>query len=242
LVVGGNRGALGLHGLWKAFVVACFAASFIFPASALAQQDISGQTSRIAFNIPAQSLGRALAAFGEATGFEVIADGRQAYGRISSPVAGEMSPAEALRTLIVGTGLTVRAYAPGNARLVLAPAPIAEPDFSPATSPHASYFAAVQEMILQTICRADVGLLDGHRLAIMLWLAPSGAVTRVQLLDTIGERQRDAVLSAAFERSEVGTPLPVGLKQPITLVVRPQPSPGGRDCGGTRPELRRASN
>jgi hypothetical protein len=228
--------------LRKACAVACFAASFTFPMSALAQQEVSGQTSRIAFNIPAQPLGRALAAFGEATGFEVIADGRQAYGRTSSPVTGEMSAVEALRTLIVGTGLTVRAYAPGNARLVLAPAPIAEPEFSPATSPHASYFAAVQEMILQTICRTDVGLLDGHRFAIMLWLAPAGVVTRVKLLDTLGERQRDTVLSAAFERSEVGAPLPAGLKQPITLVVRPQSSLGGRDCGGSGPELRRASN
>ena len=184
--VGGNRGASGLHGLWKAFAVACSLASFIFPAGALAQQEVSGQTSRIAFNIPAQPLARALAAFGEATGFEVIADGRQAYGRMSSPVAGEMSATEALRTLIVGTGLTVRAYAPGNARLVLAPAPIAVPEFSPATSPHASYFAAVQDMILQTICRADVGLLDGHRLAIMLWLAPSGAVTRSSCSTRLG--------------------------------------------------------
>jgi hypothetical protein len=242
--IAGHWGALGLHRLRKIIFVACSVTAIapVSPAPASEQQDVAGQIGRVTLNIRAQPLAKALATFGEATGFEVIVDGRQAHNLVSSPVEGEMSPDEALRKLIIGTGLTIRDYAPGNVRLVVAPASIAEPEFSPVTSPHASYFAAVQQMTLETICRTDVGLLDSRRLAVMLWFAPSGAVSRVKLLGTLGERGRDAALNAAFERSDVGAPPPPDLKQPITLVVRPQPSHGSRDCGGAGSTLRRASN
>jgi hypothetical protein len=194
------------------------------------------------FDIPSQPLANALATFGASTGFEVIVDGRRAHDLVSSRVVGELEPGEALRMLLVGTGLTVRDYGPGNVRLMAVPAAIVGGEFSPATSPHASYFAALQEMILQTICRIDAGALDTRQRAMMLWLAPSGAITRVKLLDTLEENGHDAALGAALERDNVGAPTPADLKQPITLVVRSRPAQGNRNCSGSRPELRRVLN
>ncbi|WP_157450333.1 STN domain-containing protein [Bradyrhizobium sp. ARR65] len=110
------------------------------PASASEQERVEGRADAITLNIPGQPLAKALAAFGAATGFEVIVDGRQTQNLVSSPVAGNMSPDEALRVLLEGTGLTVRDYTPGNVRLVAAPALTGDTEFSPARSPHASYF------------------------------------------------------------------------------------------------------
>jgi hypothetical protein len=235
-------GGVRLCRLREVLLVICCAGAVALATSAVAseQPKVARQTDWITLNIPAQPLAKALAAFGAATGFEVIVDGRQAHDLFSSPVAGEMFPGEALRRLLVGTGLVARNYAPGSVRLVAAS--VTESEFSPASSPHASYFAAVQQMILQTICRTDISLLGSHRLAIMLWLEPSGAVARVKLLDTLGEPGRDAILKAAFQKGDISTPPPADLKQPITLVVRPGPSFGSRDCNGGASEMRRASN
>jgi hypothetical protein len=219
--------------LFRSLTITCASALMGFSASASEQRSVESKTGTIKLSIPAEPLSKALTAFSAATGFEVIVDGRQARHLESSPVAGELSPDAALRMLLVGTGLIMRDYAPGNVRLVASSATVDDPQFSPATSPHASYFAALQQMVLQTVCRVDIGLPESGRLAVLLWLTPSGAVARVKLLHAFGERQRDAVLSAAFEVGDVGAPPPAGLKQPITLVVRPLPAPGSRDCTDT---------
>ncbi len=85
--------------------------------TAQAQQQI-GQHS---FDIPAQPLGSALAAFSDTTGIQFFFDSTMAAGRRSSPVSGSMSADAALARLLTGTGLT---YRHTNASTVtLAPVP-----------------------------------------------------------------------------------------------------------------------
>jgi catecholate siderophore receptor len=60
------------------------------------------------FNIPAQPLGQALIAFSEKTGIAVIVDSALLEGITSSPVAGTMSSDDALKALLVNTGIAYR--------------------------------------------------------------------------------------------------------------------------------------
>jgi hypothetical protein len=190
------------------------------------------QTPHVSFNIPAQPLLQALTAFAEATGFEIVADARQAHGRVSSPLIGTMQPREALLTLLAGTGLTVRDYAPGDVKLVLAPLSPDQSVFSPVTSPHARYFADVQQAILNATCRAGITRPGSYRLAIKLWVQPSGEVAHVKFLDTTGDAARDTALNLAFQRMDIGTPPPPDFQQPITLVILPRAQYADLGCNG----------
>ncbi|TAJ93035.1 MAG: TonB-dependent receptor [Reyranella sp.] len=75
----------------------------------IAQSDVLqlGQAApQRAFNIPAQSLERALILFGQQSGRQIAADGTMLRGVSTSGVQGTMSVEEALRRLLAGTGLT----------------------------------------------------------------------------------------------------------------------------------------
>lgn len=63
---------------------------------------------RVAFSIPAQSLGAALSQFGRQSGLQVTAPGAMTGGLQSPGVSGEMTPNEALTRLLSGTGLSWR--------------------------------------------------------------------------------------------------------------------------------------
>lgn len=69
------------------------------------------------FNIPAQPLGQALAAFTDKTGIAVIADAALLEGVTSAPVTGSMTSDDALRALLADTGIS---YVPtGNSAVTL---------------------------------------------------------------------------------------------------------------------------
>jgi hypothetical protein len=61
-----------------------------------------------------------------------------------------------------------------------------------------------------------------YRLAVRLWVAPSGAVQNVKFLDTSGDAGRDAVLEALFRRVVVGEAPPSDLSQPTTVLILPR--------------------
>ncbi|WP_411033689.1 TonB-dependent siderophore receptor [Shinella sp. BYT-45] len=90
------------------------------PVIANAQQQSAGQAVR--FNIPAQPLSSAIAAFVRKTGWEVGFTSQAVAGKRSAPVTGAMAPAQALRTLLAGTGVSVRISGPFTAALVAGPA------------------------------------------------------------------------------------------------------------------------
>ena len=86
------------------------------PQTALAQgaqnqrteQRLLAQAQERSFNIPAQSLTSALTAFGDQAGMQVTVDTAILAGRTSQPVFGSMVPEEALRRLLLGSGITWR--------------------------------------------------------------------------------------------------------------------------------------
>lgn len=91
-------------------------ANLYAPTSAIAQQQPAGQT--VNFNIPAQSLSSAINAFIRTTGWEVGFNSPAVVGKQSTAVKGVMTPAQALHTLLAGTGLNAQISGPSTAALV----------------------------------------------------------------------------------------------------------------------------
>lgn len=78
------------------------------------------QQATRSFDIPAQPLATALAAFGQQSGLQVSAQAPLIEGRTSSAVRGALSPMQALSQLLAGTGLTFRVV---GSTVTLEPAP-----------------------------------------------------------------------------------------------------------------------
>lgn len=75
------------------------------------------------FDIKAQPLSEALMAFGVQTGAIVMASSELTTGKISRPVAGDLTRQEALTRMLQGTGLKFETSANGNILIVRAPSP-----------------------------------------------------------------------------------------------------------------------
>lgn len=84
---------------------------------AFAQQQAKHVAS---FNIPAQPLATAISAFMQASDWDVSFTSAAVAGKRSTTVSGQMSPEQALRTLLSGTGIAVRMGGGGTASLVVA--------------------------------------------------------------------------------------------------------------------------
>ncbi len=97
-------------------ILCCTGASLSSPS--LAQQPASAQSRAVQFSIPAQPLPAALDAFIRATGWQVGYSTRLTDGRRSTAVNGALPPAQALRTLLAGTGINVSFTGASTATLV----------------------------------------------------------------------------------------------------------------------------
>lgn len=89
----------------------CAAAAVLAFAAPLAAY---AQEQTYSFNIPAQDLGSALRAFGRQAHQQIVFDGSVVRGKSSAAVMGGHTAAEAIRGLLVGTGLVARRGAKGE--------------------------------------------------------------------------------------------------------------------------------
>ncbi|WP_159992990.1 TonB-dependent receptor [Roseomonas sp. 18066] len=95
-------------------------AALLLPAPLLSAP--AAAQSAIDFAIPAQPLPTALVAFYRQSGVQLLYDAAIAEGRQSPGLSGRATPEEALRRLLVGTGLGFRFTAPGVVTLTPPPA------------------------------------------------------------------------------------------------------------------------
>jgi TonB family protein len=214
--------------LWIACTLLLAGSLGAVASDALPAASVSG----IVLDIPTQSLASALYAYSAATAVEVIADGALVSGRQSAALKGTFTPEEALRELLAGTGLTVRRT--GEDAFVLVPlqttmAAVWSPDPPPAPD-YVSYSARIQAAMKHALCRLGAIQPGGYRVAVQLWISPSGTVTDTSLLGSTGNNDRDAVLSAAMRDLVIGASPPAGLPQPITLVILPRSPAATGDC------------
>jgi hypothetical protein len=200
---------------------------------------------RIEFDIPAQSLGSALSAYGAATRIQLFVDAELAAGRRSTALKGVFSFDDALKDLLAGTGLEPRAIGDQGFTLVSQPPTRMGSDasvpgaISPTVMRFNRYSAAIQDAMRSALCRHDETRLGTYRALIRLWIGTSGAVTGIELVTSTRNSARDAALSGVFRGLTVGMSPPADLPQPVTLLVTSGNRPAGY-CSDGGQGLRRA--
>ena len=95
----------------------------------------------------------------------------------------------------------------------VAPAPVPA-EAVPAAPPLQAYAAILQRSLTRALCRLHPDAFGRYRLAFQLWLDERGKVRAVL------QRLRSLMMD--------GAP-PVGLPQPLTILLTPRPDPGA-DC------------
>jgi hypothetical protein len=191
----------------------CRALIFGFGLTLLGSGAFSQTKPPLQFAIPARPLAAALDAYSRVTGLELFYDGELVIGRRSKAIEGLLAPDAALRELLAGSGLVARGTGPNSFTISPAlPSRVADTTYQ-------SYFAAIQMRVSQVLCgRAETrpGPVD---LLIQLWIASSGTVQRVQLLDKSDDDARENAFVAALRGVPIGTTPPTGLPQPIIMAV-----------------------
>ena len=197
---------------------------------------------RLYFDLPPQPLDKALSEFGALTGHSVLVDSAMTQGRNTRAVRGTFEPEEALRQLVLGTGLAVRfsgrqaftlmpepatSYPalPSTSELAL-PAPASAPLLSGLPAAAAADFAgALQAAITKAMCAAQPEHMGRYRAALQLWIAPDGRIRQARLLESSGLKSRDAQLLAQLKGLAIGRVPPTELAQPLTILLSPKADP-----------------
>lgn len=220
----------------------------LIPQEAAASADlaVSAQGAEVdekfAFDIPAQPLRTALRTYSESTGQAVLFDDNLTLGRRSTGVSGRFDSAEALGLLLQGTGLVAKYSSDHSFTLKLASL---SGDHSQKTGSASNgnasqdaaavierYAGKIQKLIQAALCQSQMTRPGTYRLALQVWLGPSGRVQDIRLLSTLdGAGGREASVREALDRLTFEPP-PKLLPQPITLLLA-QAEPGrSSPCGG----------
>lgn len=217
-------GAAWAFACWFAFGLS------VLPPAALAQQRVA-DGAPIAFDIAAQPLDAALAAYTQATGMAVLVTSRLTAGRQGNAVRGRLAPREALGLLLAGTGLQARYSSASAFTLVEAPASAPAPRAS-ATTPSAAltrYAGILQNTVTRALCQWTGARFGRYRASLQLWIGRNGVVRQARVLSGTGHARRDAALAGVLSGLIMDTPPPADLPQPVTIVLAPRPDPDA-DC------------
>lgn len=190
------------------------------------------------FDLPAQPLESALAAFGSLTGYSVLVASTVTQGRQAAAVHGDFVPSEALRRLLTDTRLSVR-YSGRSAFTLVPESPGDEAGSAPTASREETgrdslsgrppYAAALQAAITGALCRAHPDMFGRYRTAIQLWVDPDGRVRQVRLLESSGMKERDVIVLRELRKLVIDVPPPPGRSLPVTVLLSPRPDPAA-DC------------
>ncbi|MGY3621407.1 secretin and TonB N-terminal domain-containing protein [Bradyrhizobium sp. USDA 10063] len=216
--------ALGLARILLPLVLACGT----FPALAQSQGGPAPASREIVFDIPSQDLPAALSAYAVKSGTQVLYEASLAAGRTSMAIEGKFTPEAALQALLAGTGLV------GRRTDVDAITITPEPRLAklPTVAPDARFLGVLQGGILDALCQNAETRPGDYRMALQLWITTVGALQRVSLLSSTGDRRRDSALIEKLRGLSIRALPPPGLTQPITLVIEPRSPLQGPECGG----------
>jgi hypothetical protein len=189
------------------------------------------------FDIPAQALDQALSAFRTAAGVQTFYETALTAGRQSREVKGSFAPGRALQTLLGGTGLLVRrtdvdafAILPGQAVPDRAQAPASHPD--------EHFVSALQNGVLDLLCRNSQTRPGRYKVALELWIAPTGAIQHSALMASTGDVALDTALLRALRGGSINAAPPAKVPQPFILTVAPRAPSETGDCGGSSQTIR----
>jgi hypothetical protein len=190
------------------------------------------------FDIDEQPLATALRAFSEQSGIAVLFDDALVADRASRGIHGEARPPDALRELLVGSGLGAR-FSSMNAFTVTAGTTSAVPEeTTPRTADIASSSpldegdaALIQAAIARALCARAATRPGSFRLAMQLWIDASGNVADAAALAPSGDPARDDRVLASVR--SVRLPPRLARFSPVTILLVPSGA-AADPCHGER--------
>jgi hypothetical protein len=183
------------------------------------------------YEIAAQDLDVALNAYIRASGVQVFFETAIVAGRHSMPVNGRFTAAQALKTLLVGTGLT--ASRTDVDAFVITPSVEGGSDSSISTVlPDGRFMAALQAGVLAALCRDPRTRPGSYRIAIELWITPQGIVQQSSLIGSTGDAGRDEALRKNLQAASIAATPPPGSKQPFVMMIKRRDPRDTGDCAG----------
>jgi hypothetical protein len=218
------------HGRVLVVIAAVLAGLIGNPTGELMAKDAALATSMqtIAYDIPAQALDSALAAYIRISGAQVFYETDLTAGLQSTPVKGQFPPDLALRALLEGTRLIGRRT--DIDAFIITPASREDPGASVTAFAWGSPFvSALQTGVLSALCRNSKTRPGNYKIAFELWIAPTGAVQRSALVGSTSDVARDAALVSTLQGITLGLAPPIGMPQPVIMAIAPRDS---GDCAG----------
>jgi TonB family protein len=184
------------------------------------------------FDIPAQALDQALNAFRSAARVDIFYETALTAGRRSREVKGSFTPGRALQTLLGGTGLLVRRTDVDAFAILPGPA---EPDRAqaPANLPDGRFVSALQNGVLDLLCRNSQTWPGRYKVALELWIAPTGVIQHSVLMASTGDVALDTALLQALRGGSINAAPPANVAQPFILTIAPRAPSETGDCGGS---------
>ena len=179
----------------------------------------------VMFDMPAQPLSQALAAFSEQTGISILVTSDLIHNKIAAPVHGRLTPSTALRALLEPTDLEVRRVDASAWTLLPREPQHTDTVTPPANTVTRAYAGAVQRHIARLLCRGHADQLGRTRLALQLWVRGDGLIERVHVLDAEHAPRWSSAVHETLEGSRIAAP-PANQPTPLTvLLVRDGASP-----------------
>ncbi|MCA6109651.1 secretin and TonB N-terminal domain-containing protein [Bradyrhizobium cenepequi] len=186
----------------------------------------------VVFDIPSQPLAAALGTYGATTGVQVLYETALAAGRTSAAIKGSFTQEAALRALLAGTGLVGRRT--DVDAITIVPTLREHPASAASIVPDARFLGALQAGVLGALCGNTDTRPGGYRMALQLWITPTGALQRASLLGSSGNARRDVALIAQLQNVQIAVLPPAGMTQPITLTIVPRSPLQPLECSGER--------
>lgn len=224
-----SRAAWGL-GIFWALIVPSWAADGASNAGAAGS--VPAASALLEFNIPALPLETALFRYGETSRTPALFPSELTAGLHSTPLRGRHSPEDALQRLLQGTGLVAEKMATAHGdvfriRRAAAPElPRGGGDHVPADRELDGYPARVQASMLRALCSEPLAAPGAYRALVEVRIGAAGKVDHASLVESTGERRRDAALLAALQRMHVGAPAPAAVA-PVFYTVTLLPAAAG---------------
>lgn len=205
-------------------LILCLAFAVFSPCAVANEQSLE-------FDIPAQELDQALSAFRSAARVHIFYETALTAGRRSRGVKGSLTPGRALQTLLGETGLLARrtdvdafAILPGRAEPDRAQAPASQPD--------GRFVSALQNGVLDLLCRNSQTRPGRYKAALEFWISPSGTIQHSALMASTGDAALDSALLEALRGGSVNATPPANVAQPFILMVAPRAPSETGDCAG----------
>ncbi|MCK9917701.1 TonB C-terminal domain-containing protein [Microbacteriaceae bacterium K1510] len=231
--------SIGRGRLSALFCMGLLCAIFLISAT-MAQEKSAGRSTATAFDIPAQSLATALQVYSEQSGVHVIYESGSSVGRQSSPVKGDYTREDALKTLLGANDLIVR-YARADSVILLNPAEaqrdeppelqhtsadialetlhVTKPQNEPDPTALADYIGVIQQDVQQALRKRGKASSGSYRVGLELWVDPSRTIQKTQVFRSTGDRDRDLAVAEALQGVVIRQPAPAHTPQPVRVMI-----------------------